>query len=159
MAQVVRRSACNQQVSHHCGFESCSSSPSCENGSILPRVRAVVHQCLIKCLGMSSVFMWSCLCPVVFKSNCSGMRQIQTVDLSVQSLTREPPDHDDDDRPKSEDHIYRGYPSPWISERSRFYHNWKSKGLLPCFHESYTLRQIPNFMESQIHFNVPVIYG
>ena len=44
--------------------------------------------------------------PLGEKSKCFGTRQIRTADLSVHSLTREPPDHDD--RPKSEDLLYPG---------------------------------------------------
>ena len=43
VAEEVRRSACNQQVSHRCGFESCSWQ------IFVPHVRkAVVHDCLNK---------------------------------------------------------------------------------------------------------------
>ena len=59
MAEVVRHFACNQQVFHHCGFEFClrqSFGPHVRTSLWfhLAGFQAVVHDCIMKGLGMSS---------------------------------------------------------------------------------------------------------
>ena len=72
------------------------------------------------------------------KSKCSGTSQILTADLSVHSLTRQPPDHDD--RPTSEGQLYPGCSSRGrgdLLKQSRTWNMFVYKMFATCLWLSY----------------------